>query len=495
MSRAMGKNNRQRRAAKARERAKARARERHREQAAGSGPTGFGPHGLGCGCPIDDESSAGWSGRPSERDRVEDLYHAYVHLAQSGRASEAEGLLAELAERRAEVVAGEIERDLARILPALWGAGWLPGEVLRQARRGAGAVGERVAARAVSADHGRRHPSTLDPRWRDHVDGLGLPVLEGGARVVLSDEVGRARPRSKPASWPDVVRAAADVAVAWYRLGPLEAIIPPPGSETVGGGGREPAPRIDLTRQVSDPMLDRVRQLLAQAESTTFDAEAESFTAKAQELMAKHAIDAALVWDRHDRSDEPISMRVPIDDPYAQPKQLLMGVVASENGCRAVIDDHHGLVHLVGFAGDLAWVETLFTSLLVQAQRELARVGAAEPAGGRRRGRGFRASFLAAYADRIGERLAEVNAAVRDGYQVDAETVDRDGGGGAEGGGRGRSALVPVLEDRSDAVDDATDRLFGRLGTTSFRGGSDWLGWHEGRQAAERADLQPTVTG
>ena len=37
------------------------------------------------------------------------------------------------------------------------------------------------------------------------------------------------------------------------------------------------------------------RALLAQAESTTFEAEAESFTAKAQQLMARHAIDAAMV--------------------------------------------------------------------------------------------------------------------------------------------------------------------------------------------------------
>jgi hypothetical protein len=38
-------------------------------------------------------------------------------------------------------------------------------------------------------------------------------------------------------------------------------------------------------------MLDRVRALLAKAESTDFPQEADAFTARAQELMARHRID------------------------------------------------------------------------------------------------------------------------------------------------------------------------------------------------------------
>ena len=51
-----------------------------------------------------------------------------------------------------------------------------------------------------------------------------------------------------------------------------------------------------MTTEPSLPqgVLDKVRALLAKAESTTFDAEAEAFTAKAQELMARHRIDRAV---------------------------------------------------------------------------------------------------------------------------------------------------------------------------------------------------------
>jgi hypothetical protein len=42
-------------------------------------------------------------------------------------------------------------------------------------------------------------------------------------------------------------------------------------------------------------MLDRVRALLAKAESTEFPKEAEALSARAQELMARHRIDRALL--------------------------------------------------------------------------------------------------------------------------------------------------------------------------------------------------------
>ena len=55
-------------------------------------------------------------------------------------------------------------------------------------------------------------------------------------------------------------------------------------------------PRIDSApdRRV----LDRVRGLLTKAESTEFPAEAEALTAKAQELMARHSIEQAMVEAR-----------------------------------------------------------------------------------------------------------------------------------------------------------------------------------------------------
>ena len=59
------------------------------------------------------------------------------------------------------------------------------------------------------------------------------------------------------------------------------------------GAGRR---RVTGGRSVVEPrILDKVRALLAKAESTEFPEEAEAYTAKAQELMARHRIDRAVL--------------------------------------------------------------------------------------------------------------------------------------------------------------------------------------------------------
>ena len=72
-------------------------------------------------------------------------------------------------------------------------------------------------------------------------------------------------------------------------------------------------------------VLEKVRALLAKAESSTFEAEAEALTAKAQELMARHRIERALVERRTNGArSQPIARRIQVDDPYSDPKALLL---------------------------------------------------------------------------------------------------------------------------------------------------------------------------
>ena len=92
-------------------------------------------------------------------------------------------------------------------------------------------------------------------------------------------------------------------------------------------------------------VLDKVRALLAKAESTTFDAEAEAFTAKAQELMARHRIDRAMFEAREHRRrpEEPVSRRFGVGDPYADAKAMLLANVADANGCCAWVEQVGGV--------------------------------------------------------------------------------------------------------------------------------------------------------
>ena len=221
-------------------------------------------------------------------------------------------------------------------------------------------------------------------------------------------------------------------------------------------------------------VLTRVRALLAKAESTQFPEEAEALTAKAQELMARHSIDAALAAAGEARTGRPDQLRLVVENPYVSPKVHLLSAVARANRCEAVWMKHEGVAVVFGYPVDLEAVELLFTSLLVQATTAALAAGSKTDAWGRSRTRSFRTSFLLSFAVRIGERLAEATAGA-------VEEVAAEGGTAAAG-------LLPVLADRTEAVLAARDEAFPRLRTarTSVSNGQ---GWQAGRDAAERASL------
>jgi hypothetical protein len=370
------------------------------------------------------------------------------------------------------LVAREAEGVLGLLVARLWHEGWQPAELARHGRRKDPPVG-RIVTAAIAADHVRRDRRSLHPQWAAQADALApgatpdgwlLDVIEaeryrGGMRRLL------------------IVRSIALLA----SVRPLPTILPPPGSDPATWDRADSEPGT-----VDEPVLAKVRALLAQAESTTFEAEAEAFTAKAQELMARHAIDVALVWSRSDRKTRPTTIRLPIDDPYADQKSLLLQIVAEHSQCKAVFHTPYGLQSVVGFASDVAATELLFTSLLVQSQAAVQAEAATAPPGSRVRGRSFRASFLHAYAQRIDQRLAEINRDVQ--ATVEAEQAAAVGGNGGDG-----SSLLPALVARRDAVDAEVEATFGELVAEPVRGRTDALGWVRGGLAADRAELNPSV--
>ena len=229
-------------------------------------------------------------------------------------------------------------------------------------------------------------------------------------------------------------------------------------------------------RQSSNtPVLEKVRALLAKAESTTFPEEAEALSAKAQEFMARHAIDEAMVGAGAGAGGRigggPTGVRVPVDDPYAGAKSILLSEVAAANRCRAVWSKGLGLSTVLGFEADLQFVDILYTSLLVQATSAMVAAGSQVDHSGRTRTRSFRQAFLLAYARRIGQRLREAEAASR------AAATEQYG-----------EALLPVLADRSAAVKAAEAEAFPYLVSRSVSI-SNAAGWAAGKAAADLASL------
>lgn len=171
---------------------------------------------------------------------------------------------------------------------------------------------------------------------------------------------------------------------------------------------------------------------------------------------------------RHDR-DEPGVRRIVVEPPYVVGKVVLLNAVAKAFGIPVAISSGYYSsprpCTLVGFAGDLAMVELLFTSLLLQASTAMRLASAGHP-----RVKAFRRSFLFGYASTIGARLTAVRQ----------ETV-------AEA-----TAATPgtelVLVDRQARVEAAFEREFPRLG--KFRATmSSGSGFMAGRDAGTQADL------
>lgn len=210
-------------------------------------------------------------------------------------------------------------------------------------------------------------------------------------------------------------------------------------------------------------LLDRVRALLSKAEATEFAGEAEAFTAKAQELISRHSLERALAAGS-DR-DRPGAVHVLLDDPYADAKSVLLSVIADANRARAVYSARHGFCTVFGFATDVRATEMLFASLLVQAVRAMTTAGERQR---EQRQPSFRRSFLLSFAARIGERLDTASG------EVVAATGD--------------ARALPVLAARHAAVDEAVERAYPMLRSSSVTVSNRW-GWAAGRAAADQADL------
>jgi hypothetical protein len=339
-----------------------------------------------------------------------------------------------------------VERRLEGAVEGLWNGGWTPADLVHVAGRQLSAAHAEEATERVLVDGRRReeHGQAVHPRWREQLEAL---AQDRGAPELLGLE--------------QQLRRMVELLGLVVRLPSVTTTIPRPGTVW--------SERSAVGMHLDARMLARVRALLAKAESTTFEEEAEAFTAKAQELVARYAIDEALLHTVDDIG-EPSVRRILLDDPYADGKAALLGEVADANRCRVVHSPALGWVTAFGYDHDLDALELLGMSLLTQATTVMLRHGPQRDLTGRSRTRAFRRAFLYGFAHRIGERLRRATE-----EQV-AATADDAG------------RLVPVLAARDDRLRAAQTAAFPKVvsRTTSV---SDATGWHAGQVAADQADL------
>ncbi len=221
-----------------------------------------------------------------------------------------------------------------------------------------------------------------------------------------------------------------------------------------------------------EPLLDKVRKLLAKAEATTNEHEAEAFAAKAASLIATHRIDAARLATAG-RGDALAIRSVLVGrGAYVRARLALLDAVASNHDCEVVfVSTRDGAVaKMAGFTTDLDATTVLYESLHLQAASRMSAVRRRTPAATQR----WRRAYLFGYAARVRELLAATRSTV--------EAANAFAGG----------SVLPDLPGRAAQVKAFAATAFGRVVAASAPAAAVASGWERGHREASAVDLGRT---
>jgi hypothetical protein len=467
----MGKNNQQRRAAKRRERLRhgstdtAGRRSSGYESDTGPGAYRFTTDPDGCGSwttsQVGEEELLRHQANQTLKEQIglAGRIERTAFLAQLVRS-----WLASQSEPEQRIYDEQMSLRFIAMVASLWEHGWQPADLLHTARRLDGRSAALMAALITGQAH-RTEAFDRAPRpWLSQLraaerDAAAARLAVGSIPTVFLAAAAQVQAGSPPVdAWTTALQLASHL----ERLPTLPQLVDPPSAWGKSRQRRSTASDSDRAR-----VLNKIRALLAKAEATAYAAEAEALTAKAQDLMTRHAIDEALLHAHDDEPVDVISLRVHISAPYPSEKVSLLNQVALANRCRLIWLERFAIATLVGTPVDVNQVELLFTSLLVQATRAMVEAGKSTP-GSFDRSPSFRRSFLVSYAVRIGERLTESADKATSSY--------------------GRE-LVPVMQRQAEAVDQEFERLFPNTYQVGSGRQYSQRGWQAGREAADRASL------
>jgi hypothetical protein len=221
-------------------------------------------------------------------------------------------------------------------------------------------------------------------------------------------------------------------------------------------------------------LLERVRKLLVKAEADGVTlAEAQAFTTKAAELMAKYGIDRALLAADQPETDRAANRIVDIDNPWAAEKAHLLSGLASALRCQCILlgGSRPGKrVHIFGFSSDIDRTDVLYTSLLIQMWQGLS--GARIPDWSSSP-RAWRRSWLLGFATAVIARVRETEKGA-------VSVATAAGSPAAE-----RTALV--LADRSLIIRRQVQQAYPvtRTARVTYSGS----GYRDGYYQGQRADI------
>jgi hypothetical protein len=227
-----------------------------------------------------------------------------------------------------------------------------------------------------------------------------------------------------------------------------------------------------ISPDVDHSLVTRVRKLMDKAAATSNVHEADAFSRKAAELVARHRIGPEALAERD--GDDLVVREIALGrGAYVRGRLALLTAVAEAHDTRVLFGatPTGTVAYVAGHACDLDVVEVMYTSLHAQAASQMSAARRATSAATQ----SYRRAFLFGYADRVAKSFDEVRRAA---HAASPTTVAVDGGG---------QSLARLARGRR--VDEFVGQRFGRVRTARSAAGAEVTGWSAGSVAAEGADL------
>lgn len=219
---------------------------------------------------------------------------------------------------------------------------------------------------------------------------------------------------------------------------------------------------------LQEKFASKIAKLLAKAESTTPD-EAEALIEKAQELMARYAIEEAMLDEARgkDAPEKIVERHVSFTGRYARELRELGSAIAYAQNCKVLVSTSpcggpRGggslRLYVIGFEGDVERAIMLNSSLQIQAQAAKAKWERDD--GGIKEWMTYkqrvlaRQEFLNGFTSGVRKRLYRARKLAED--EVVSEGTDRD-------------HLALVVRSRQDRIQDWTDVRYGKLRSSPSR--------------------------
>lgn len=254
-------------------------------------------------------------------------------------------------------------------------------------------------------------------------------------------------------------------------------------------------------------MIERVRGLLRMAEDPAVtDAESQAFTAKAAELMTRHAIAEAEARAERGEEAEPVTRMdysVPGTGGHGKARVKALAAIAGAYGCRSAVRGNTSAstertLIILGTATALDSLRILLPSVSMQMEssarycarthiadiRELRNLDRSTLASERNR---YYRSFVRAYGDAVAGRIREFRARLAEQPSDGSTNSGEAGGQAAEDTPRSGAELVLRLD--VDRVQEEFEHRFPQLRPTRAERTFHRAGYRAGFVRGSRAQL------